>query len=365
MKKSTATTITAAALAVAVLITGGSYAYRIADTQVVTNEFDYKVFDLDLKETVDPEFEIDPGKDAKKDPYFTLTSDTDSYVFMKVDDQTYVDLGNNKVISLVDYALATGWTQLTDKNGNAVDGVFYYANSDESIKVWGAGTYSIGVLKDDKVTYPEYDLSNAEKVIVSQADIYLAFQGWAIEAAPFVNSDNAAYDAWMALDGKAPDAKVTIDSNAKTLNVLMYPAMENQELTVSRIYTFEAVDTEETVSSSEYASWIADYYVSADKDVEAGSITLVGHYDAFTTMTDIEWVGLTADIDANESYPLVQSLLYSMTYKEIVSEVGTFKCGISYTDKAIGTTVTVELRVTNPSDSDDYITVGTWDYTCR
>lgn len=386
MKKSTATSLTAAVLAVALLICGGSYAYRIADTQVVTNEFDYKVFDLDLNETVDPDFEIKPGGEDKKDPYFTLTSDTYCYVFMKVDDHTYVDLGDGKIISMVDYVLASGWTQLKDKSGNAVEGIYYYANKDGSIKIWDPGTFSIQILDGDTVTYPEYDLSNEEKVIISQADIYLAFQGWAIEAEPFKGMPDAAsysaYNAWKAIAGEAPDAEVVKLSYPDPEPVFMFKdatgffkwddEYEPEMKFLSAVYQFTAQDDANSVLNSEYKDWLCDYYVSVDQDVPDESITLVGHYDMFTSGSsrNVYWVGLSAGdggvhITANNPVSLMGQMGVTMTYTEICTWVQVFTCGLSTTDAASGATVTVSLRITNPADANDYIVIGSWDYTCK
>ena len=59
--------------------------------------------------------------------------------------------------------------------------------------------------------------------------------------------------------------------------------------------------------------------------------------------------------------PVVSTLLgESMTYAEIVNTVGTVTCGVADTQTTnTGANVTVELRLTNPENAEEFITVNT------
>lgn len=140
------------------------------------------------------------------------------------------------------------------------------------------------------------------------------------------------------------------------------PSNTDQQLEAA--YTFSAVDTAETVVNSPYKDWICDYVVYADKDIPAGKIFLGGYYEAFNA-----WVGFEnpVDVAANEQIPLLGSVAGSpWTYENIVTGVGTFICGVADIDNALtGTTFTVELRLTNPDDANEYYVINSTAYTFK
>ena len=123
------------------------------------------------------------------------------------------------------------------------------------------------------------------------------------------------------------------------------------------IYDFIATDYSDAYPVAEYGEWYCDYFVSTDRPVDEG-ILLVGNYGTF------DWLGfwvpendqkyeptglLGAAVAKGESY---------LTYEGVCDFVQVFRCGILDVDgKNAGVEVTVDLRMTNPQDSSDIITV--------
>lgn len=135
----------------------------------------------------------------------------------------------------------------------------------------------------------------------------------------------------------------------------------NTTVTMETAYVFQVTETVEEATASEYANWIADYYVSVDQDVAAGAIGLAGNYG------DFGWIAFWSPIDvvANQQIGLLESTgKTAWTYLDVVKSVGTFKCGAFDLDNACeGVTLTVELRLTNPENAQDSIAIKTISYT--
>lgn len=130
------------------------------------------------------------------------------------------------------------------------------------------------------------------------------------------------------------------------------------------VYNFTAPHTNDTIEDCAYKGWHCDYYVMVDKPIDAGTIFLGGNYGSFG------WVGFTNPeaVDADVAIPLLGSVSESAwTYEDIVSFVGTFKCGVAeaigHEGDLAGVTFTVMLRLTNPEDANEYYNVNTVKYT--
>ena len=134
----------------------------------------------------------------------------------------------------------------------------------------------------------------------------------------------------------------------------------NTTVTLETAYVFSVTETLEEVAASEYANWIADYYVSVDKNVEAGKLGLAGNYG------DWGWIAFYNPIDvvAGEQYGLLDLKGgYPWTYLDVATNVGTFYCGaFDLDDACVGVTLIVELRLTNPEDASDIFTVCVTEY---
>ena len=135
------------------------------------------------------------------------------------------------------------------------------------------------------------------------------------------------------------------------------------------VYNFKAKDTATTVKESPYKNWFCDYYVSVNKDIKAGDVVLGGNYGNYG------WVGFEnpVDIKANTAIPLLGYFVAEngaeprrdvITYEDIVIFVDEFLCGVAYTHESVaGVEFKVELRLTNPDNLNDQITVETITYT--
>ena len=133
-----------------------------------------------------------------------------------------------------------------------------------------------------------------------------------------------------------------------------------ETVTLETAYTFSVTETVEEATASEYANWIADYYVSVDTDVEAGKIGLAGNYG------DWGWIAFYSPIDvaANQQIGLLESTgKTAWTYLDVVTNVGTFYCGaFDLEDACAGMTLKVELRLTNPENAEEVISVCVTEY---
>ncbi len=120
--------------------------------------------------------------------------------------------------------------------------------------------------------------------------------------------------------------------------------------TLDAAYQFEPTQSYEELLKSEYKYYLADFIVSADKDVPADSIALAGYYNAWCQYNNDNWVALVnggTPIAAGTEIALVGTLGYPVHYKDIC-EYGNdgigFLCGVKdLTGENAGTTITVKL----------------------
>ena len=127
--------------------------------------------------------------------------------------------------------------------------------------------------------------------------------------------------------------------------------LQNVEMDV---YTFDEKDYSTSHPLEDYGSWEADFYVSTDGPVEDG-IMLIGSYGTFG------WLGIWAPSNDQpyEPTPLLGSVTKNAwTYQDVADFVHIFDCGIiDRLGNNDGLGVTVELRITNPTNANDYIIV--------
>jgi len=128
------------------------------------------------------------------------------------------------------------------------------------------------------------------------------------------------------------------------------------------VYKFAAQDDYTAAQQSNYAGWTTDYYVTLDRDIEVGQLVLGGNYGSFG------WIGFENPmaVAANTPTPLLGTAGMEFTYTDIVQLVQEFICGVADVDNALsGATITVELRVTNPSDTTEYYVINNTQYTFK
>lgn len=120
-------------------------------------------------------------------------------------------------------------------------------------------------------------------------------------------------------------------------------------INLNTVYKFEPTQTFDDMMASEYKYYIADFIISADRDVPANSMALAGYYDAWCEFNNDNWVALASDaaISAGTEIRLVKSMGASVHYKDICQYGNDglgFMCGaVDLTGENIGTTLTVKL----------------------
>lgn len=164
-------------------VAGGTVAWLVAKTEPVVNTFTYGNIDIALAETTGKDYKIIPGTDIKKDPKVTVTAGSEAcWLFVKVG-----EVGAITTITTdpVHYAIDTGWTQLKDKDGKDVSGVYY-----RLVDAVDKDT-AFNVLKDNKIIVSgELTKETIKGYAVQQPT--LTFTAYAVQKE---NIDTAA-DAW-------------------------------------------------------------------------------------------------------------------------------------------------------------------------
>lgn len=183
--------IIAAAMVLAVCLgVGGTLAYLFVNTPTVTNTFSPSNIDLTLTETT-KDYKMIPGKDIAKDPEVTVTTDVESYVFVKI------EKSENYGTYLEDYVVAEGWTQLTSGSN-----VYYRTVSATE----ATGGKSFEVLAGNKVTVKsEVTKSNMNALyngtaVNTAACPTLIFTAYAIQQLGFADAN----EAWSELVSQYP-----------------------------------------------------------------------------------------------------------------------------------------------------------------
>ncbi len=140
------------------------------------------------------------------------------------------------------------------------------------------------------------------------------------------------------------------------------------EQSLKAVFKFTSPHDSETVNKSIYKNWYCDYYVKLVTDkmsvLPAYSVVLGGNYGGYG------WVGFdNPEVETNSWIPLLGSVfpdngnISTWTYAEVVGLVKEFLCGVgvstgSTTDLS-GAEFVVELRLINPENTSEYISVNT------
>ena len=182
-RKKTMVTMIAAAMAAAMVIGGGSFAYLQSQSNTVTNKFNTNIVEVsagetDLKEDNTKDYDIIPGKSDPKDPFVTIKNTVPAYLFVTINDTTD---------GLVQYEVDTdSWKKLP-----GYDKVYYRvvpaSEKDENGQPKEQKYY---VLKGGENAVVSYDAALENKDMVNAdgtlKDGYaLAFVGFGIQQEPF------------------------------------------------------------------------------------------------------------------------------------------------------------------------------------
>ncbi len=152
-----------------------------------------------------------------------------------------------------------------------------------------------------------------------------------------------------------PVASITKNPGFINTNLNWNASSPVKDVQLESAYTFAATETDPV----NYADWDADFYVSVDRAVNAGELILAGSYAAWNSG---EWVAFEAPAaGANEAFALLNAAGVQPTYWEVCNIIETFNCGVTdVADALAGATVTVELVLTNGTDS---VVVSSTQYT--
>ena len=179
------TTGLAVALAAAMVLGGGTYAYLQGTTDDVINNFNTNKVLVTLSETTGSDYNIIPGTEQAKDPIITVNNTVPSYVYAIVTDNTD---------GLVDYTIAEGWTELEGWNVGATKVYYREVAKDADPKTFP-------VLKDNKVTYDAaLDNDGMLNPDGSLKDgVNLTFTAHAIQKDGFTSAKEAFENAYSAV----------------------------------------------------------------------------------------------------------------------------------------------------------------------
>ena len=162
------------------------------------------------------------------------------------------------------------------------------------------------------------------------------------------DSFNEFYDE-DALSAAVPAALVR-ELEDKKINATIGIGGPVQEITLDTAYKFQPTQSYEELLESEYKYYLADFIVSADKDVPKDSIALAGYYNAWCQFNNDNWVAMVNEdlaVKAGQEIGLVKALGAAVHYKDICQYgndgIG-FLCGAAdLTGENAGTTITVKL----------------------
>ena len=152
MKKKTLALLLSLVLVFGV-IAGGTLAWLQDSSNTITNTFTWgegNNINLTLAETTGTEYTIVPGKQDPKDPTLTLTTETESYVYVVINNELadYLDIVG------MDTSAEGDWTKLTGSLPKGITGDLYAYNtkmsgSEMKIPVFTAVKYHNNLNQDD------------------------------------------------------------------------------------------------------------------------------------------------------------------------------------------------------------------------
>ena len=181
-RKKTMVTMIAAAMAAAMVIGGGSFAYLQSQSNTVTNKFNTNIVEVsagetDLKDDNTKDYDIIPGKSDPKDPFVTIKNTVPAYLFVTINDTTD---------GLVQYEVDTdSWKKLP-----GYEGVYYKVVEGSRDQAGNPVETKHYVLKGGENAVVSYDAALENKDMVNAdgtlKDGYaLAFVGFGIQQEPF------------------------------------------------------------------------------------------------------------------------------------------------------------------------------------
>ncbi len=167
-------------------IIGGSLAWLMASTEPIVNVFTYGNIQIKLEETTGDRYKMTPGKVLAKDPKISVLADSvDCWLFVKIEESN-----SEKLSDYIEYAVADGWTALTE-----APGVYFRSvdNTDQDV--------SFSVLKDDRVKVKGSVTSQMLEKLNSSNYPKLTIAGYAVQRDADIDEIDSAAEAWLLVSG--------------------------------------------------------------------------------------------------------------------------------------------------------------------
>lgn len=175
----------------------------------------------------------------------------------------------------------------------------------------------------------------------------------------------------FATDGEdTPNAIVTVMDPVTLTKAdhqyICWPSGDNNvDRPLEIVMNFKAQDNaeDEDIANHPYAKWLVDFYLTigglTGDSIVADNCYLAGNYGSFG------WIVIPTDgleIEEGVSYPVVSGYDATLNYKDICTSVKDFTAAI-HIDEAIldanpDMTVTLELKMTDPNNAENVITIG-------
>lgn len=167
---------------------------------------------------------------------------------------------------------------------------------------------------------------------------------------------------------KLPNATVSaLGSMTLTAAEHSYMCWPSGDSTINRplqiVVNFQANETYDECLQNGYSQWLCDFYLTlinlSGDSITADGCYLAGSYGSYG------WIVIPTDglvLDGGVTYPVVSNYDATLNYKDICESVKNFTAAIYvHPDILVANpdmVVTLQLRMTNPEDSSDTITIG-------
>ena len=175
-------------------------------------------------------------------------------------------------------------------------------------------------------------------------------------------------------ESNRPEADISVKADyVQNADIQWNGATEGLEAMLDAAFIYGLTESVEDAQAGPYADWYCDFYVSLNRDLLPNQMFLAGSYGGYHNIGFHVTADMLADVggtlEAGTEVPLLavaigQDINAEWTYGAVASLVGEFICGVGDVDGALdGATFTVELRLTNPENTNDHFSVATVDYT--
>lgn len=189
-------TITLIALGLVFTMTlGGTIAWIVDTTETVKNTFTYGNIDITLTETdtgdgdndaLTNKYTMIPGNTIEKDPVVTVKANSEAcWLFVKIE-------VSNNFDDFMEYAVASGWTQLKDANNADVTGVFFREVTKNT------ADQAFPVILDNKVNVKS-DVTKGQLDELALPNATLPYMNLTAYAVQKVGTGDSAYTVWTTI----------------------------------------------------------------------------------------------------------------------------------------------------------------------